>query len=84
MVTVHGGHGWLSPSSSSRKIIVKTSGAEARRIAPVWRSHCDRIHEICGKGYPVEMRISGSEVFEGGYGVEGGIEQATFLEGHAT
>jgi 2,4-dienoyl-CoA reductase-like NADH-dependent reductase (Old Yellow Enzyme family)/thioredoxin reductase len=84
MVTVHGGHGWLISQFFSKKNNRKDKwGGSPENRTRLAVAICDRIHEICGKGYPVEMRISGSEVFEGGYGVEGGIEQATFLEGHA-
>lgn len=84
MVTIHGGHGWLlsqffSPTNTRKDKWGGTPENRARLAVAI----VDRIHEVCGKGYPVEVRISGSEVFEGGYGVECGIEQAVFLDGHA-
>ena len=43
---------------------------------------CDAIHERCGKDFPIEFRISGTE-FEEGYGIDEGIQYAKALDGHA-
>ena len=45
-------------------------------------SICDAIHKRCGAGFPIEVRISGSECYEGGFGIENGIAVAKQLEGH--
>ncbi len=84
MVTVHGGHGWiitqfLSPENKRKD---KWGGSIENR-ARLAVAICDRIHDLCGKGFPVEMRIVGDEVYEGGYHIEEGIQQALQLEGHA-
>lgn len=84
MVTVHGGHGWMITQFFSKSNNRKDKwGGTPENRARLAVTICDRIHAVCGKGYPVEMRISGSEVYEGGYGVEEGIQQAIFLDGHA-
>ncbi|QSX08233.1 FAD-dependent oxidoreductase [Alkalibacter rhizosphaerae] len=84
MVTVHGGHGWLISQFFSKENMRKDKwGGTPENRARFAVAVCDRIHQVCGSGYPVEIRISGSEVFDGGYGVETGIEQAKFLDGHA-
>ncbi|NLM20627.1 MAG: FAD-dependent oxidoreductase [Peptococcaceae bacterium] len=84
MVTVHGGHGWLISQFFSKSNNRKDKwGGTPENRARLAVAICDRIHEVCGKGFPVEIRITGSEVFEGGYGIETGIEQAVFLDGHA-
>lgn len=84
MVTVHGGHGWLITQflSKSNNRNDKWGGSIENR-ARLAIAICDRIHELCGRGYPVEMRIVGDEVYEGGYHIEEGIMQAQLLEGHA-
>lgn len=83
MVTVHGGHGWLISQFFSKENNRKDQwGGTPENRARFAVAVCDRIHQVCGAGFPVEIRISGSEVFEGGYGVETGIEQAVFLDGH--
>ena len=85
MVMVHAGHGWLlhqfhCPRSNRRTD--KWGGSPENRcrftVAVV-----DEIHRRCGRDFPVEVRISGSEAFEGGYGIEEGVEIAKQLDGHA-
>lgn len=43
----------------------------------------DAIHRLCGAGFPVEVRISGTSAHSGGYGIEEGIKFAQQLDGHA-
>ena len=38
------------------------------------------VREGVGPGFPIEFRMSGSELFEGGYTLEDGVEIAKFLE----
>ena len=83
MVTVHGGHGWLITQfldkSNNRKD--KWGGTPENR-ARLAVAIADRIHQVCGRGFPVEMRMVGDEVYEHGYHIEEGISQAKFLDGH--
>ena len=85
MVMVHAGHGWLlhqfhSPLSNRRTD--KWGGsAEGRTRFTV--EAIEAIKARCGRDFPVEVRISGSEAFEGGYGIEEGVEIAKCLDGHA-
>jgi len=85
MVTVHAGHGWLLSQFYSPFFNKRTDrwGGSAENRARITVSIVDEIHKRCGKGYPVEVRISGAEFFPGGYGIEGGIEFARQLDGHA-
>ena len=84
MVTIHGGHGWLvtqfMDKSNNRRDKWGGSMENRARLAV---AICDRIHQLCGSGFPVEMRMVGDEVYEGGYHIEEGIRQALALEGHA-
>jgi NADH dehydrogenase FAD-containing subunit len=43
----------------------------------------DEIHRVCGRNFPVEIRISGTEIVPDGYGVEEGCRIAEQLDGHA-
>ena len=45
-------------------------------------SVCDAVRRAVGPGFPIEVRISGSECYEGGYDVEEGVAFARQLEGH--
>lgn len=85
MVTVHGGHGWLlsqfiSPALNTRRDKWGGPDIENRMRLPV--AIADRIHRKCGAAFPVEMRISGSECYDGGYDIEEGIKIARQLDGH--
>ena len=84
MVTIHGGHGWLITQFMDKNNNRKDKwGGSIENRARLAVAICDRIHQVCGAGYPVEMRMVGDEVYEGGYHIEYGIEQALQLEGHA-
>lgn len=82
MVMVHGGHGWLinqflSPYSNKRTD--KYGGSLENRV----RLACevlDSVRNAVGPGFPIEFRMSGSELFEGGYSVDDGIEIAKLIE----
>lgn len=82
MVTVHAGHGWLlcqfmSPIYNKRTD--KWGGSLENRVRFA-REICERIHKEV-PGLVVEMRISGSEIFDG-YDIDEGIEIAKALDGY--
>jgi 2,4-dienoyl-CoA reductase-like NADH-dependent reductase (Old Yellow Enzyme family)/thioredoxin reductase len=84
MVTIHGGHGWLlsqffSPVSNQRTD--RWGGSlENRCRLPI--AICDAVREAVGPGFPIEIRISGSECHPGGYDIDEGIAIARQLDGH--
>lgn len=84
MVMVHGGHGWLinqflSPWFNHRTDSYGGSRENRVRFAiEVLQS----VRRAVGKGFPIEFRMSGSELFEGGYDLQEGIEIAKLLESH--
>lgn len=84
MVTIHGGHGWLlsqfvSPISNTRTD--RWGGSvENRCRLPV--AICDAVRKAVGPGFPIEIRISGSECHPAGYDIDEGIEIAKQLDGH--
>ena len=83
MVMVHGGHGWLlhqfiSPITNKRTD--KWGGSlENRMRFPLLV--IEKIRAAVGRQFPIEIRISGTEYAEGGYGVEEGVEIAKMLDG---
>lgn len=83
MVTLHGGHGWLlhqfmSPLTNTRTD--EWGGTFEKRMRfPL--AVIKAVREAVGPGFPIEIRLSGSEVFEGGYDVEYGIRIAKALDG---
>ena len=84
MVTIHGGHGWLFSQFMSSKVNLrkdKWGGTlENRMRLPL--AVCDAIRRSCGPGFPIEIRISGSEVTPSGYDLDEGIAIAKMLDGH--
>jgi len=86
MVTVHGGHGWLisqflNPKLNTRKDRWGGAPIENRARLPV--EICKAIRKKVGSSFPIEIRISGSECYDGGYGIEEGIALSKQLDGHA-
>ncbi|MCH5277521.1 MAG: FAD-dependent oxidoreductase [Desulfovibrionaceae bacterium] len=85
MVMVHAGHGWLINQFLSPFFNRRTDGyggslaGRARLLMEVM----DSVRTAVGPGFPIEVRISGSELFEGGYTLNDGIEIAEMLDGKA-
>ena len=82
MIMVHCGHGWLinqflSPYSNHRTDEYGGSLENRIRFA---REVMQSVRDAVGPGFPVEVRISGSELFDGGYGIEDGCKIAQALE----
>lgn len=83
MVLVHGGHGWLlgqfmSPTMNRRTD--KWGGSlENRMRFPLLV--IEKIRKACGNKMLIEYRMSGSEIIEGGYGIDEGIKIAEMLDG---
>ena len=85
MVVIHGGHGWLlsqflSPTLNTRKD--RWGGPAIENRARLAVAICDAIRKAVGPHFPIEIRISGSEVYPGGYGIDEGIAIAKQLDGH--
>lgn len=86
MVTVHAGHGWLLQQFLSPYLNTRTDrwgGPDIENRARLLVSVCDAIKKAVGRVFPIEVRISGSECYDGGYGIEEGIKIARQLDGHA-
>ena len=82
MIMVHGGHGWLinqflSPYFNKRTD--KYGGSLENRVRFA-QEVLESVREAVGEGFPIEFRLSGSELFEGGYDLAEGIEIAKLIE----
>lgn len=82
MVMIHGGHGWLinqflSPHFNKRSDHYGGSLENRVRFAS---EVLDSVRKAVGPGFPIEFRMSGSELFDGGYDLAEGIEIAKLLE----
>ena len=85
MVTIHAGHGWLlhqflSPITNTRTD--KWGGSDIENRARLTVEVCKAIRKAVGPAFPIEIRISGSEGYEGGYGIDEGVEIAKQLDGY--
>ena len=82
MVNLHGAHGWLLTQFISPRFNRRTDeyggSMENRARFPIMV--CKRIREVCGDGFLIEYRLSGSERIEGGMTVEDGIEFAGIIQ----
>ena len=82
MIMVHAGHGWLLHQFLSPYLNHRTDeygGSLDNRIRIV-REVLASVRNAVGPGFPVEVRLSGSELFDGGYGIEDGIKIAQAVE----
>ena len=82
MIMVHGGHGWLinqflSPIFNQRTDAYGGSLENRVRFA---LEVLDSVREAVGPGFPIEFRMSGSELCEGGYDLNDGVEIAKMIE----
>ena len=83
MVTIHAGHGWLlhqflSPITNTRTD--KWGGRDIENRARLTIEVCKAVRRAVGQGFPIEIRISGSECYDGGFGPDEGIEIAKQLD----
>lgn len=83
MVTVHAGHGWLLNQFLDPKVNTRRDqwGGSLENRCRFVVAVLDRIKQKCGRGYPVDVRISGATCYEGGYGIDEGIAIAKQLDG---
>lgn len=82
MVMVHGGHGWLINQFLSPFFNKRTDqyGGSLENRVRFAIEVLDSVRKAVGPGFPIEFRLSGSELFEGGYDLEEGIEIAKLIE----
>ena len=84
MLMVHGGHGWLinqflSPYFNKRTDSYGGSLENRTRFAiEVLKS----VRAAVGNGFPIEFRMSGSELFDGGYDLAEGVAIAKAVESY--
>lgn len=85
MVALHAAHAralqhWFSPAMNRRN---DKWGGNAENRCRFAVAAVDEIHRVCGRNFPVEVRISGTELVPDGYGIDEGCRIAEQLDGHA-
>ncbi len=73
MVMIHGGHGWLVNQFLSPYFNKRTDkyGGNTENRCRFAAEVLDSVRAAVGPFFPIEFRLSGSELFEGGYDLEG-------------
>lgn len=83
MVMLHGGHSWLIHQFISPVTNLRTDkwggSLENRMRFPLLV--IEKVRAAVGRQFPIDIRISGTEYAEGGYGLEEGVEIAKMLDG---
>ncbi len=83
MVTLHGAHGFLIHQFMSPTLNHRTDeyggSFENRMRFPL--EIVRAVRAAVGPKFPLELRISGSEVYEGGYGIDYGVRIAEAFDG---
>ena len=85
MVCLHGAHGFglqqfMSPAMNTRTDRWGGNTENRCRFAVM---AIEEIKRVCGRNYPVEIRISGTEISKDGYGIDEGCRIAARLDGVA-
>lgn len=82
MLMIHGGHGWLINQFLSPYFNKRTDeyGGSLENRCRLAVEILTAVRKQVGKQFPIEFRMSGSELFEGGYDLEEGIKIAQMLE----
>ncbi len=82
MIMVHGGHGWLLNQFFSSYFNKRTDeyGGSLENRCLLAIEILKSIRKAVGPGFPIEFRLSGSELFEGGYDLAEGCRIAQQIE----
>ncbi len=82
MIMVHAGHGWLINQFLSPYFNHRTDeyGGSLENRVRFAREVLEAVRAAVGPKFPIELRISGSELFEGGYDINDGCRIAQMLE----
>ena len=83
LVTIHAGHGWLLNQFLDPNVNVRKDrwGGSLENRCRFALAIIERIKQKCGRGFPVDIRISGATCYEGGYGIDEGVAIAKQFDG---
>ena len=82
MLMIHGGHGWLINQFFSTMFNRRTDeyGGSLENRCRFAIEVLKAVREAVGPDFPIEFRMSGSELVPEGYGIEEGVEIAKMIE----
>ena len=84
MITIHMGHGWGLSQFLSSKVNTRTDkwGGSLENRCRMPLAVLEAVRKRVGPAFPIEVRLSGSEVTPNGYDLDEGISIAKMLDGH--
>ncbi len=82
MVQIHGGHGWLISQFVSPAVNKRTDeyGGSLENRARFAIRVVDAVRERCGADFPIEWRLSASDLVPGGLEIEDAVEYARLMQ----
>lgn len=82
MIMIHGGHTWLLNQFMSPYFNHRTDeyGGSFENRMRFTMEILDAVRKAVGPNFPIEFRMSGSELFDGGYDLEEGVRIARSVE----
>lgn len=82
MIMIHGGHGWLLNQFMSSYFNHRTDeyGGSFENRMRFTMEILEAVRNAVGPQFPIEFRMSGSELFEGGYDINEGVKIAQAVE----
>ena len=82
MVQLHGGHGWLISQFISPAVNRRTDeyGGSLQNRTRFAMQVVDTIRERCGADFPIEWRMSASDLVPGGLEIEDAVEYALLMQ----
>lgn len=82
MLMIHGGHGWLLNQFLSPYFNKRTDeyGGSLENRCRLAIEVLKAVRQAVGPKFPIEFRLSGSELFDGGYDLEEGVRIAQQIE----
>lgn len=82
MIQIHGGHGWLISQFISPAVNKRTDeyGGSLQNRARFAMRVADAIRERCGADFPIEWRLSASDLVPGGLEIEDAVAYAQLMQ----
>ena len=82
MIMLHAGHGWLLHQFLTPYFNHRTDeyGGSLENRVRIVREALTAIREAVGPAFPIEIRISGAELYDGGYDIAEGVRIAQAVE----
>lgn len=84
MIMIHAGHGWLINQFLSPYFNKRTDqyGGSLENRCRLAKEVLTAVRAAIGPRFPIELRMSGSELFDGGYDLDEGVRIAQQLESY--